>query len=422
MKITIIAYGTRGDVQPLVALGTALAVQGHRVRMVASPNFNRWIQDHGLEAAPATVDIQAMMVGEGGHEWVEQGTNPIRQMRVMKKLLDHHGPAMMRDAWRACEDAEAIVSGFTSDVFAVSIAEKLGARHISTPLQPVLVATRSGAATSSAPLPGRASVLNYLFGKLLIEPAGWRLLGTINNRFRRETLGLPEQSYKENRAGLRRMLVVQGYSAQVVPHPHDWPPNIHTSGYWFLDERHDWQPPEDLLEFLEAGDAPVYIGFGSMAGRDPQALTRLIINAAAQSGMRTVLQSGWAGIGATPLPSSVYLLEAAPHSWLFPRMRAAVHHGGAGTTAESLRAGIPTVIVPHLADQPFWGSRVAALGVGPRPIPRNKLTAEKLAEAIRWATEDPEVQERVSRLGAQLRVEDGIGAAMEVIEAYLARA
>ncbi|MDX1436721.1 MAG: glycosyltransferase, partial [Anaerolineales bacterium] len=352
MKITIIAFGTRGDVQPLVALGKALVVQGHRVRMVASANFKLWIQEHGLEAAPATVDIQAMMMGEGGHEWVEHGTNPIRQMRVMKKLLDQQGLAMMRDAWMACEDAEVIVSSFTSDVFAVSIAEKLDARHISTPLQPTLVATRSGSAAVGAPLPGRVSLINYLFGKLLVEPSSWRLMGAINNRFRRETLGLPEQSYKENRAGLRRMLVVQGYSAQVVPPPDDWPSNIHTTGYWFFDEGRDWKPQQELLEFISAEQAPVYIGFGSMAGRDPQGLTRLIVDAVAQSGKRAILQSGWAGIGGIPMPPDIFLLDVAPHSRLFPRMSAAVHHGGAGTTAESLRAGVPTVIVPHLADQP----------------------------------------------------------------------
>lgn len=389
--------------------------------MVASANFTPWIERHGLEAATAQTDIQALMMGEGGQEWVEHGNNPIQQTRVMKNLLEKHGLEMMQDAWEACKDAEVVVSSFTSDVYAASIAEKLHAKHISTPLQPALVATRNGRAAPYALLPNRTSRLNYLLGKWLVEPYGWQLLGAINNRFRQETLGLPPQTFQENRQALRRMLVVLGYSSHVVPHPSDWPGNIHTTGYWFLDDENDWQPPEALLAFLRAGDPPVYIGFGSMAGRDAQAFTRLLIDAAMRSGQRAILQSGWAGLGDVRLPPGIFLLDSAPHRWLFPRMRAVVHHGGAGTTAESLRAGVPSIIVPHMADQPFWGARIADLGAGPQPIPRNKLTVEKLARAIQQATSDHGMQVRASELGAKIRSEDGIGAAVRVIEDYLGR-
>lgn len=419
MKITIIAFGTRGDVQPIVALGKALAERGHQIRMLASANFRIWIEGHQLEAVPANIDIQAVMMGEGGNQWVEQGNNPTKQMQVMKKLLDEYGLVMMRDAWDACKDTQVVLSSFTSDVYAVSIAEKLGAKHISTPLQPAFVATRDGNVTPSALLPNRVSRLNYLFGKLLIEPYAWRLMGAINNRFRLEMLGLPPQTYQENRRGLQRMLIVQGFSPHVVPHPIDWPANIHSTGYWFLDEDQEWQAPQALLEFLKAGDPPVYIGFGSMTGRDPGTLTRTILEAVAQSGQRAILQSGWAGLGEVQLPANIFLLDAAPHSWLFPQMSAVVHHGGAGTTAESLRAGVPTVIVPHMADQPFWGSRVAALGVGPRPIPRNRLTPENLAAAIRQAVDDPGMRARAAELGAKIRAEDGVGVAVDMIEEYL---
>ena len=389
--------------------------------MVASVNFASFIERHGLEAVAAKGDIRALMMGEGGHEWIEHGNNPIRQMRVVKRLVDQDGLAMMRDAWAACEDAEVVLSSFTSDVFAASIAEKLHAKHISIPLQPALVATRSGAATLLAPLPDRVSLVNYLFGRWLIESFGWRLMGAINNRFRRETLRLPPQTYQEYRRRWRRILVVQGFSAHVVPHPGDWPANIHTAGYWFLDDDREWQAPQGLLDFLNSGDPPVYIGFGSMTGRDPRALTGIIVNAVAQCRQRAILQSGWAGLGGMRLPSSIFLLDAAPHSWLFPRMSAVVHHGGAGTTAEGLRAGVPAVIVPHLADQPFWGSRIAALGAGPRPIPRNKLTHEKLASAICQATGDPGMRERAAELAAKVRAEDGIGMAVGMIEKYLNR-
>lgn len=428
MQVTFIAFGTRGDVQPALALAKTLRQKGHAVRMIASANFSGWIERHGIQAAPAALDIQAMMMSESGHEWVRHGNNPLRQAGVMKKLLDRYGLSMMQDAWGACWGAELVVSGFTSDIFAVSIAEKLGARHVSIPLQPAMTATRSGMAMASAPLPGRHSWLNRLFGRLVIEPFGWRLMGAINNRFRQESLGLPPHTRLENRQALEGALTLLGYSPQVTPHPPDWPASYHTTGYWFLDQATipgeavppedgpGWTPPAALQAFLEAGEPPIYVGFGSMTGRDPQALTRLVLSAAQQVGRRLVIQAGWANLGEARLPEGIFLLQAAPHHWLFPHMCAVVHHGGAGTTAESLRAGRPTMIVPHIADQPYWGSRVAALGVGPPPIPRGRLTVANLAGAIHQAATDEAMRQRAEALGRAIRAEDGLAEALRWIE------
>jgi UDP:flavonoid glycosyltransferase YjiC (YdhE family) len=250
-------------------------------------------------------------------------------------------------------------------------------------------------------------------GKRLFEPFRWRLMGKSNNQFRQDTLGLPRQRYRDNLHCLQRMLVVQGFSTHVVTPPDDWPANLHTTGYWYLDEETEWQPPQELVDFLAAGDPPVYVGFGSMTGPDPRATTTIVVEAITHSEQRAVLLSGWTGMGGIDLPPSIYLLDAAPHSWLFPRMRAIVHHGGAGTTAESLRVGVPAVIVPHLADQPFWGARVADLGVGPPPIKFKKLTAGNLAAAIRQVTSNRAMQERAAELGAKLRAEDGTGACID---------
>jgi UDP:flavonoid glycosyltransferase YjiC (YdhE family) len=425
MKITFIAYGTRGDVQPILALALGLKARRHQVRMLAGANFQKWIESKGLETYPARVDIQAVMTSQGGQAWSEQGTNPVRQMRIMQTLLDLHAFTLMEDAWLASHDAEVIVSSFTSDLYAASIAEKTGALHLSTPLQPALLPTRCGGSTTLALLPGRRSFLNYLVGVWFAEPFAWRMMGAHNNRFRREILGLTAQSYAESRARLRQMHILQGISAHVVPPPDDWPATVHTTGYWFLDE--DWQPPADLLKFLDAGAPPVYIGFGSMTGSDPQGMLRLVVEAVEQAceqralgqralGKRALVQAGWANLKADELPTGMFPLEYAPHHWLFPRVSAAVHHGGAGTTAASLRAGVPTVIVPHMADQPFWGRRVAALGVGPQPIPRPRLSAERLANAIRLAVGDAGMRQRAAELGRRIRAEDGIGTALSIIE------
>ena len=421
--ITFIASGTRGDVQPAVALGKALHQRGHTVRILAGANFADWIRQHGLLPLPTQIDMQALMASEGGRDWVEKGHNPVLQLRIMSQLLAKHGMQIARDAWAACQGSDLIISSFTSDVYAVGMAQKLGIPHLSAPLQPTMFSTKDGRVLLNAPLPNRISRINDWFGKLFIETAAWSLYGDIANRVRTEMLGLPAQTRAENREDRRKMTIIHGYSPHVVPHPADWPDNFHTAGYWFLDEHDQWQPSGDLLNFLGAGAPPVAIGFGSMTGRNPEKMNNLVLAAVQMSGRRAILLSGWAGLGNRQLPGSVLQLPSAPHSWLFPKMAAVVHHGGAGSTAAGLRAGVPSILVPHFADQPFWGQRVAALGVGPKAILRNKLTAHKLAEAIDTAVSsslsNQSMRQKAAELGQKIRAEDGIGRAVALIEQAL---
>jgi sterol 3beta-glucosyltransferase len=416
MLITFIAYGTRGDVQPALALGRALRARGHQVRLLASLHFKPWIEGHGITAVPASVDVQALMTSELGNEWAEIGTQPFKQLRLMKKMLDEHGLAMIQDAWHGCQGSDLIVSSFTSMNYAPCLAQALRARHVIILLQPPTLASRSGSATLSAPLPRRNSWINYLFGKWLLERAAWWLYGGVINRFRREALRRPPQTQRENVADWKGAPILLGFSPQVVPPPADWPPNVHVTGYWFLDEDAGWAPPARLSDFLEAGEPPVCIGFGSMAGRGRDAFNRLLLEAARQSGRRAVLLAGWAGLGDAEMPDNVLALESAPHGWLFPRVATVVHHGGAGTTAAAFRAGTPQVVVPHLADQPFWGQCVEMLGVGPGAIPRPKLTAANLSTAIRVAASDAGMRQRAGKLSERIRAEDGVAMAVRLIE------
>jgi UDP:flavonoid glycosyltransferase YjiC (YdhE family) len=287
------------------------------------------------------------------------------------------------------------------------------------PLQPALFPTRSGAATMNAPLPNRNSIINYIFGRFFLEPFNWRLSGKMVNRFREEVLSLQPQTHAEYLAVKRRLFTVQAYSRHIVPHAEDWPSTIRTTGFCFLEEQNGWQPPRSLTDFLDAGEPPICIGFGSMVGHNLEQVTRIVIDGVRESGRRAVLLSGWAGIGNAKLGDEIYRIEAAPHEWLYPRVSAAVHHGGAGSTAAGLRAGLPTVIIPHLGDQPFWGQRVYALGAGPKPISRKRLTASGLAAAIRAATTNQNMRSRAKELGTKIRSENGIGQAVQVIEQYL---
>jgi UDP:flavonoid glycosyltransferase YjiC (YdhE family) len=193
------------------------------------------------------------------------------------------------------------------------------------------------------------------------------------------------------------------------------------TGYWFLDRPQGWQPPAALVDFLQAGPPPVVVGFGSITVRDPEETTVLVLSALRAARQRGLLLTGWGGLSQADLPDDVFKLEAVPHDWLFPRAAAVVHHGGAGTTAAALRAGVPSIVVPNFMDQPFWAQRVVALGAGPRPIPRNRLNAARLSAALRAAVEDESFRARAAAVGRRLRAEDGVGRAVEAFERHPAR-
>jgi sterol 3beta-glucosyltransferase len=243
--------------------------------------------------------------------------------------------------------------------------------------------------------------------------------GTIND-FRQKTLELrPLGRFPDllTRSNGRPVPILYPYSQHVLPVPPDFPPHVHVTGYWFLDHAPDWQPAPDLLSFLEAGTAPVYIGFGSVGGRKGEERTRIILDALEKSGQRGVLASGWGGLKASDLPKDVFMVTSVPHDWLFPRVTAVVHHGGAGTTAAGLRAGKPTIICPFMADQPFWGRLVHQLGIGPKPIPQRRLAADGLAEAILAAVKDEKMKRHAAELGQKIGTEDGVARAVAIIGA-----
>jgi sterol 3beta-glucosyltransferase len=209
--------------------------------------------------------------------------------------------------------------------------------------------------------------------------------------------------------------ILYGFSPSVIAPPRDWGEHVHVTGYWFLDPPSDWTPPPALVEFLQAGPPPVYIGFGSMSSQRPEETAALVGQALARAGQRAIMLSGWGGLHQAD-SDSVFMVDSVPHAWLFPQVAAVVHHGGAGTTAASLRAGVPSIVIPFHGDQPFWGQRVADLGVGPAPIPRRNLTVERLAQAIHRAVTDQPMRQRAADLGAKIRAEDGVARAVALVQ------
>jgi sterol 3beta-glucosyltransferase len=214
--------------------------------------------------------------------------------------------------------------------------------------------------------------------------------------------------------------MIYAYSPSVLPRPDDWGPFKQVSGYWFLDGSAAFDPPDELARFLEAGPPPVYVSFGSMIDHERDEVTRLVIEAVESAGQRAILHTGWSELGSDTLPESVIVVDEVPHDWLFPQLAAVVHHGGAGTTAAGLRAGLPTVIVAFFGDQFFWGWRVHELGVGPHWITRRKLKVDNLAEAIGMAVRDEGMRRRAAALGVRIRAEEGVTNAVSMIEKYAA--
>ena len=414
MHLTLLTYGSRGDVQPLVALGGGLRQAGHRVRLAAPASFEGFVTGHGLEFAPLPgepSDLIRRLIGRGRR-------NPFRALRAAGEQMIRLAAEIMAAVHDACQGTDAIVHSFLLTVAGHQAARALDVPDLSAQIIPIFTPTSAFPAPMFPPLPlgGRYNRLTHG----ILNEAFRRFNQLADRELRRRFDGAAERVRWPFGAQAGRPLpVLYGISPSVVPRPPDWGDNACLTGYWFLAPEAGWQPPADLLRFLEAGPPPVYIGFGSMIVRDAPRIVAVALEALRRSGERGVLPVGWGGLKKADLPEGVFAVDPLPHGWLFPRMAAVVHHGGAGTTAAGLRAGVPSILVPFMGDQFFWARRVAALGVGPPPIPRKELTADRLAYAIRLATTHRPMRGRAAALGERIRTEDGIGRAVSLIERHV---
>ncbi len=417
MEITILATGSRGDVQPFVALGVGLQQVGYQVRFVSNAYFEALVGRYGLDFRPLPGDIQAGLQTELGQQYLQSG-NLLAGLKYMTRAVPNWYTHIQRHAWQACRDSECLLYSLI-DVYGYDIAQKLGIPVIQGHPQS-LTPTRAFPMPSLS-WPNLNGSLNHLT-YLIAEFFAWHLLYRQSiNQFRQETLDLPVIGFRGTLTVQRQQHIpaLHPFSPTVLPRPTDWPDWVHLTGYWFLPSPLGWQPPAELVDFINQGPPPVYVGFGSMANMAAEEMTRLVLQALKLSGQRGILARGWGSLSGVDVPADIFLLEDVPHDWLFPQLAAVVHHGGAGTTASGLRAGRPSVLVPHFQDQLFWGKRVEAMGVGPKPIPRKNLTAKKLAQRIIVATSDRIMQDQTRQIGQQIRAEDGLGQAIKVIRRYI---
>jgi sterol 3beta-glucosyltransferase len=411
MRLVIVATGSWGDVRPNLILGRALQDIGYTVVLVAAKEFRPWVEQRNVAFAGLSLDLRALLDAQAN-------STPLQALQWMREAA-HSTYQMGREIAAVVRPGDAVLASEGITPLVNGIVEKQQARLIHINLQPWVPTAEFPAMLPalSPRLPIPQSAYNRWGGEF-VRRAQWWAMGGSGNRLRTRDLGLPKQTWHSHRAMLDATPSLLLVSQHVIPRPADWQPQHHVTGYLFDDEP-GWKPPPALLQFLAAGPAPVYIGFGSMRERDAVGATQFLLEAVQRAGVRAVLLSGWSRLGAASLPDEVLALSYAPHSWLFPWMAAVVHHGGAGTTAAALRAGVPSVVVPVMADQPFWGWRLHQLGAGTRPIPRARLTASKLAAAIVEATTNHGMQARAAELGAKIRAEEGLGAAVRTVREML---
>jgi UDP:flavonoid glycosyltransferase YjiC (YdhE family) len=418
MRIDILAIGSEGDVRPNVALGLGLQAVGHRVRIVTLGGFDALVRGHGLDHLSIGGSPREIADTAAGREWVARRATTrgfLRGFVDVARSLIAQGIAAYA---RACQDVELLIVNSLGLAVGVHIAERLGIGLIRTHTSP-FTPTRYD-------YDGRRDFMTAVRGDLTACAGAtfrlvmWSLMRSTTNRARREILALPPLPLQEPFGAMdrRRIPALDAYSPAVVARPPDWGDWIHVTGYWFLDNGPAWQPPAALVDFLASGPPPVFVGFGSTPFPNPAAATDLVVGALSRTRQRGVVVAGGSGLATGRLTDDILSIDAVSHRWLFPQVCAAVHHGGAGVTGAALRAGLPSVVVPVFADQPFWGSRVLGLGVGPRPIPAKKLTGEALAAAIR-ATADRAMRRRAAAIGERIATEDGVARAIAAIHQHV---
>ena len=420
MNISLLTIGAMGDTQPFVSLAVRLKQRGHTVRLAARPDFAPLAASYDVEFAPLGNPYKSLLRNE-------EVATAIGSGNMLKMIIKQASDSKQRkaffdrldtDAMRAVEGAEAIIYKSSWIPF-YSIAEKLGVPSASAMFMPL---TRTGSFPSFLIGGGknRGRMIDSLLWRIT-EQFIWQVSRNFDNKMRNKLLDLPRLPFWGPSARrLERTPLFYAYSPIVLPRPTDWPARIHVTGFWFSDPPSGWTPPSDLVAFLENGPPPVYVGFGSMPSGSAEDTLKLILKALELSHQRGILLSGWAGIGEErKLPEYAFGVQSVPHSWLFPRMSAVVHHGGAGTTGAGLRAGVPSVVTPFVADQPNWARRIEEMGVGPRAIPFRELTAELLADAIRQAISDTAMRQRASDIGMRISSEDGVGTAIDLFERFV---
>ena len=410
MKISLLTLGTRGDIQPYIALGKALIARGHQVRFAGPDNFGDWVKSHGLMFQSLGADMESFLQSPEARRAL--AGSPWSMIKLWRQTIVPLTRQTLYATWEAARDAEVIVY-HPKAAGATDVAEINGAALVYAAPFPIFP-------TGAFPFcvfPGNYGPwLNRISYKLLVMPR--LLLSGIVNRWRREVLGLGRGALFSPVGGAARVPVTKvcAVSPAIVPYAGRQESDVYTTGYWFLEEGKGWQPDTELARFLAAGPPPVYIGFGSMPSKNPAKLSQQVLEGVRMAGVRAILAIGWGGLQKLETPETVYMIKSAPHDALFKQVSAVVHHGGSGTTAAGLRAGRPTLICYSSFDQPYWGRRIFTLGLGPKPIALKRLVAHRFAAGLKELVGNESFREHAAEMAQVIAAEDGLSMTVEIIE------
>ncbi|KAK7279819.1 hypothetical protein RJT34_24877 [Clitoria ternatea] len=418
LQIVILVVGTRGDVQPFLAIAKRLQEYGHHVRLATHANFKRFVESAGVDFYPLGGDPRVL----AGYMARNKGLIPSGpaeisiQRKQLKAIIDSLLPAC------TAADMETGVPFKAQAIIAnppayghVHVAEALG-----VPLHIFFTMPWTPTFEFSHPLARVPQSAGYWLSYIIVDLLIWWGMRGIINDFRKTKLKLaPIAYFSMYRGSISHLPTAYMWSPHVVPKPSDWGPLVDVVGYCFLSLASKYQPREDFVQWIQKGPPPLYFGFGSMPLEDPKRTTDVILEALKDTEQRGIVDRGWGNLGnLAEVSDNVFLLEECPHDWLFPQCSAVVHHGGAGTTATGLKAGCPTTIVPFFGDQFFWGDRIYHKELGPAPIPISQLNVENLSNAIRFMLQ-PEVKSRAMEIAKLIENENGVAAAVDAFHRHL---
>jgi sterol 3beta-glucosyltransferase len=421
MKIAITTVGSRGDLQPFIALGLGLKKTGHQVLIISAKNEENFVKDYGLDFCALDVDIQELMEGKDVQE-MSKGKNPIKFItshlkgsRNMKELMIK----TQADIWKACNGFDLIIfhTGMPIGFFKAKV-ENLK----SVMLNPFpVVSTPDYPSILFYTLPKLGKVFNRLTHKIFYK-VFWALTKSAIQEFWQKEV---EKKVNFSTSPIKQQImsgqpVINAYSSFLFKPYEKWNENIHTTGSLLIENENKYKPEFELEKFLSNGEAPIFIGFGSMRELGEFSKTiKIIEDVAKVTGQRFIVGLGWTKNSYDkPISNSILLIESIPFGWLFPKTKMVIHHGGAGTTAIGLISGKPTTIIPHNADQPAWGKRIYELGLGAKPIPKKSLSSEKLANAIKYSLQ-PDIVKNAIEIGEKMRNENGLEKAVKIINDYI---
>ncbi|WP_295872019.1 glycosyltransferase [uncultured Zhongshania sp.] len=410
MNITIFSIGTQGDVRPFIALGLGLQAEGHKVCIASGKTCETLVKNHGLRYSPLSADFLEVMAKDP--RAIQRGLNPLKLMNTARAHLKEMAQHWTEEGLAAAEGAELLLGNGMMAVLANSLGEALNIPAVETHLQPVTPCPDIPPMMLTPPDKPRNGAINEMLYHVL-RAVTWRMLsaayGPVRKSLKLSALPWYGPYYRQEKQDRR---ILYGFSPALLPPSTSWPAGVQVCGNWFLSGESQWRASEELLDFLAAGEKPIYLGFGSMLSDDTDNLSAIIYEAIARSGRRAIIATGWGGLEAQAQDNkNIFVIDAAPHDWLFPQVALAVHHGGAGTTAAAIRAGIPSVVIPFFGDQPFWAWRLAQNGVAPKMLKRNSISAAGLVDAIAEASA-LSMQNSARELAQEIAKENGVRTAI----------